>query len=210
MQIYDTEAVESVKRYYHVLKACTGTSVQVGPRVDLCRTITGAKFTAKHKPQVKLDRFECHALKGIKGDFLDSQLSAAMFMVMRTPGHIPLPFPLNASDEQKEAVNQLKSVQAIGGLLGDTMGFGKTHETLLFLSWYIQHAPPPPASTGYRLHLLLVPSGPVCDQWVSTLSDAFPCINFIIAFGERPRDDRHINRFLSNTGLREAPDKLTH
>ena len=115
----------------------------------------GAKFTRKHEPQKKLDRHQVLALKGVKGNFLNSQLSTAIYMMMRSLGHLPLRG--DASDDQKQAAAQLKSVQTFGGGFGDTIGFGKTHETP---SWdwhgtFSMHCP-------HHLRSAIVPTSSLC------------------------------------------------
>jgi hypothetical protein len=199
--------VRSIRRFYDIQYAFSGSASQAGPFVDLSKAIMGAKFASKHGQAKVLDRSTCSTIPGCKVSFLDSQINGAVFMLQRSCGTVPITAQFIQDEAICKAASDLKSCRTWGGFVLDTMGFGKTYMALLFLNYYAMHARP---TNGYRPHLIVVPSGIVLDQWIKAIYDAFPDLTLILAHGERPHAAKYAQNWISATAMREAPASLTN
>jgi SNF2 family DNA or RNA helicase len=106
------------------------------------------------------------------------------------------------------AAAKLESVQTYGGIIVDTMGFGKTYTSLLFLAVYAQSLSFS-NTQSHRPALCIAPSGIVLHQWQEAICK-FPSLVLIIAYGERATASRLSSNWVSATAMREAPHKLTN
>lgn len=142
--------------------------------------------------------------------FLDSQINGAVFMIQRSCGTIPINKDRQSEEEILSTASDLESVQTYGGLVVDTMGFGKTFTGLLFVAYYSLCA-----AEGlivnleeHRPTLCVGPSGIVLHQWREAISK-FPSLIPIIAHGEKPSNPKFARNWVSATAMREAPRRLT-
>ena len=134
-------------------------------------------------------------------------------MVQRSCGIIPIDRAQRRDRKVYAAASSLDGLQTFGGLVVDTMGFGKTRTGLLFLSYFslcasqnrIDFLP----QNDFRPSLCLAPSGIVLGQWKDTMR-MFPTLITIIAYGEKPSDPNEARNWVSATAMREAPAKTTH
>ncbi|KFY93428.1 hypothetical protein V498_04442 [Pseudogymnoascus sp. VKM F-4517 (FW-2822)] len=195
----------NVEESLRIQAAITGTIQQTGPYVDTCRTVMGAVFARKHGEAQVLDKVTLSSIPGCNIEFLDSQLTGAMFMVTKTLGYVPI--PVDASDEVKEAASTLAGLATRGGLLVDGMGMGKTLTAILFLAYYTLYAPK--NAENYRPILILAPGGVVLKQWIDALSK-FPQFTVLSCYGDRPVKPQDRVRWVSATAMRDAPEKLDH
>ncbi|OBT75776.1 hypothetical protein VF21_05558 [Pseudogymnoascus sp. 05NY08] len=195
----------NVQESLHIQAAITGTIQQTGPYVDTCRTIMGAVFARKHGEAKILDKVALNSIPGCNIEFLESQVSGAMFMLIKTLGYVPV--PADASDDVKEAASTLADLATGGGMLVDGMGLGKTYTAILFLAYYVLYAPKDIGN--YRPILILVPSGIVLKQWIDALAK-FPQFSVLSCYGDRPAKPQDRVRWISATGMRDAPHKLNH
>ncbi|KFY97411.1 hypothetical protein V500_02085 [Pseudogymnoascus sp. VKM F-4518 (FW-2643)] len=122
-----------------------GQSTDTHESFRLQEAITGGCIRKKARDKVTLT-----SIPGCKIEFLESQLTGAVFMLMKTLGHIPV--PVDAPDDVKEAASTLIDLATGGGMLVDGMGLGKTYTAILFLVYYVLYATKdqkiPPACCG--------------------------------------------------------------
>lgn len=132
-------------------------------------------------------------------------------MMMRSWGRIPLCPDRTGNQALIAACDRLESVRTFGGFLVDTMGFGKTFTSLLFLSYQALCSAQKllPGQTAYKPTLCVVPSGLVLFQWIEAI-ERFPDLVLIVGHGERPQSSNSRRWWISATAMREAPANLKH
>jgi SNF2 family DNA or RNA helicase len=152
-----------------------------------------------------LDGSECATIRSTL-KFLDPQITAAAFMLQRSYGRVPV---LNQYDDQEYDQKLVQSgPRTFGGILADSMGMGKT----LIANLYLSIAMKSHTTMKGRLHrptLLIVPGGPVLQQWAKMLQDYFSELNVIQAYGDRPKDGRAALNWVGNIAMKSAPLDLT-
>jgi SNF2 family DNA or RNA helicase len=110
----------------------------------------------------------------------------------------------------KDAAQRLESIQTFGGIVSDTMGFGKTITALLFMSYYALYCPHiiKNRELNHRPILCLVPSGVVLNQWAYELKKTFTDLELITGHGIKPLTPEYLQNWVSATAMREAPGNL--
>ncbi len=192
-------------RYYKVHAAFSGTTAQVGPYVDDSKAVLGMKDVGKFK-DTDLNLSQCTALPRCTASFLDSQVTAAAFILQRTFGVIPIDQERRKDKAVRDAATRLQSVRTRGGIVADVTGLGKTDESLLALSYlalYGEHS-----GREHRPHLLAVPNGPVLGQWADKIFEQYGDLDLIISSDERPTRSRYEEHWVSATAMREAPTSV--
>ncbi|KAL8646788.1 MAG: hypothetical protein Q9210_005932 [Variospora velana] len=200
----DTAEMNADGRYYQIQAAFSGSNANVGPFVEVSKIALAMKVCCKYR-NTDLDGSLCTALPGCKRTFLDSQITAAAFIIQRTYGGIPVPEERRVIPEVAVALDALKSIKTSGGFLADVTGLGKTDEALLALSWcavYGDH------SHGHRPHLITTPNGAVFAQWAEKIWQDYRDVQLIISNDERPSDQKYQDCWVSSTAMREAPADL--
>lgn len=127
-------------------------------------------------------------------EFLDSQVTGAAFMVMKTFGGWP-------TQTDTDLETEVRCVSTHGGMIVDTMGLGKTYLALLFINFVAVHGP---AEEPYKPTLILAPSGVVLHQWVNAIYRHFPDLRVIVAHGDKPVDPKFAGSWVSGAAMREA------
>ena len=82
-----------------------------------------------------LPKSQCSALPSCRVQFLDTQITGAVFMIQRTLGRVPLSGA--HTPEAERASGDLESLTTHGGIVADTMGLGKTYLALLFINFTV-------------------------------------------------------------------------
>ena len=205
------DSVHDLNRYFDIQNAFTGSASQTGPPIAICKLILGMKFISKHGQAQLLDRSVCTLIGDCKVSFLDSQINGAVFMLQRSCGRIPIDSGRVNDPELAKAAKKLESIQTFGGIVVDTMGFGKTYTALLFLAYYARCMTERDVNiiAAHRPALCIAPSGIVLHQWQEEIIQ-FPTITLIIAHGDRPINAKFAINWVSATAMREAPRKLTN
>lgn len=178
--------------------------------VDLCRALLDMTVVGKHGQAKILNRSVCNVIPQCKVEFLDSQVNGAVFMLQRTLGSIPVATKFADDAHMRGIAAKLKSVQTHGGIVVDTMGFGKTYTALLFAAYHAAYAPHT-GTSGKPVHrpiLCIVPAGVVLQQWQDAIKDKFLSLNIIVAHGERPNDAKLSMHWVSAMAVRDYPQSL--
>ena len=195
--------VEQSNHRYKVIGAFTGTEAQTGPPLVQSRAIFGMVVSGQHLKDINLKYnkssiIDCRLEPGL----LDPQVTGVAFMLMRELGSIPLHDKVVQNETARDASRRMVTVPTRGGILSDTMGFGKTVETLGYLSYRLQYLTDRP----YKPIIVLVPSALVLTQWLQD-AKSFPDLTFIEAFGTQPRS-RRLQNWVSSKALQQAPANL--
>ena len=124
-------------------------------------------------------------------------------MIQRSCGEWPL-----TAEQQKDPIlvrtaHELRSPLTFGGILVDTMGFGKTFTALLYLSIYSSHLAK--SSGPHKPTLCLGPSGVVLHQWHEALKK-FPSLVVLQAYGEKVHST---SNWISAHAMKYAPQDIT-
>lgn len=155
--------------------------------------------TGQHGQAGLLPKMTCSMLPNCNIEFLDTQVTGAVFMVMKTFGEWPIP-------SNPDIAAKVKCVATHGGMIVDTMGLGKTYLALLYLSFLAVHSPP---RQWFKPSLILAPSGVVLQQWVDAIYRHFPDLRLIVAHGEKSIDPKVANTWVSAAAMKKAPSNLT-
>lgn len=91
--------------------------------VESSRSVLQMILSSTHGQAKVLPKFPCSVLPTCVVEFLDTQITGAVFMMQKTLGSIPLSEPHTSKAESAAA--RLKSLAAHGGIVTDTMGLKK-------------------------------------------------------------------------------------
>ncbi|KAI9790557.1 MAG: hypothetical protein M1816_005064 [Peltula sp. TS41687] len=208
----DTEQLDGTGSYYAIQAAFTGSSRQAGPAVDPSKIALGMNTSGKHGARRELDLSRCMVLPNCKREFLDSQITGAAFMLLRTFGRVPVSPKRTQDAPLTEALKELVGPQTFGGVIADGTGLGKTATSLLFASYYATNCPheDKDGTPSHRPMLFVVPSGIILNQWQEEIFNNFQDLELIISHGDRPPSPKFSNKWVSATAMREAPDRLVN
>lgn len=168
------------------------------------------KAVGHHGRAKELKTFTCLLLPRCTYTFLDTQINGAAFMLQRTHGYIPVAREWAEKSEVAAALEILKSVKTYGGIVADIPGLGKTATALLYMcldALYATHVNEK-GQVDHRPFLLLVPSGPVFNQWLQLITKHFNDLHLIISVGSRAPEPRFDRMWISSTAMQEAPHTL--
>lgn len=158
--------------------------------------------TGLHGQSKILPKFQSLLLPNCKVEFLDSQVTGAVYMVQKTYGGFP---ELDDDRGRCDAAKKLESLATFGGIIVDTMGLGKTYLALLYLNLMAVHG----RRDSHRPSLILTPSGIVLSQWAIAISKSFPDLNLIVAHGGKPTSLKYANAWVSGKAMEMAPTNLS-
>lgn len=194
----DTEG--GLARHYEIQRAFTGSQAQTGPMVEPSRAVLQMMKSSSHG--LTLPKFRCLTLPTCRVEFLDTQITGAVFMLQRTFGSIPL--PSDSTDEVHKAAGSLTGPRTHGGIITDTMGLGKTFLALLFVNYCAVHGTP----LVNKPTLILAPNGVVLGQWLDAIYQFFPDLAIILVHSEKPTDAKFANCWVPVHAMRQSPQDL--
>ena len=149
-----------------------------------------------------LPKFRCAAFPTCKTEFLDTQITGAVFMLQRTFGEISL--PQAPPEESLCAAERLKALITHGGIVTDTIGLGKIFLALLYLNYAAVYQ----LRAVYKPSLILSSNGVVLNQWQQAIRKNFPDLTIVLTHGERPQEAIMANNWVSAFAMRQAPANL--
>lgn len=190
-----------LKRHYNIQNAFTGSNAQTSSMVELSRSVLKMVEMGYHGQAKILPKFRCSLLPNCRVNFLDSQITRAVWMLQRAHERVPL-----LADLSKHVTPRpLETVTTYRGVVVDTMGLGKTYLALLFISFVAVYGPLTESNTMHKPILILMPGGMVLSQWAQVIYKNFPDLNMILAHGKKPTEHKYAELWVSGAAMKKAP-----
>lgn len=170
--------------------------------VDISRVVLAMSQTSYHGVAQILPKFRCNALPDCRAEFLDTQITGAVFMLQRSNSSIPM--PPSPTPETDNAAAELQALATHGGIIADTMGLGKTYLALLFVNYTAIYQ----KRTEHKPCIILTPNGVVLTQLLQAIRKLFPDFTPILTHSERPTKAAISNQWVSAITMQQASHDL--
>lgn len=201
-------AVATIQNAFMTSRECTG------PYVEDSRVLLGMVQEGTHL-NTGLPIFKCSLLPNCGMKFLDSQITAAAFMLQKSFGVIPH-FPGQGVDTttMQSARKRLRCAATSGVILAEGTGMGKTLATLLAFALSVEaiislnSATIRQSQTGLERvvshipSLLVCPSSLVLSQWIKEIRSNFCTIHLIIWADSKPSESFLQPMWVSSTQMK--------